>query len=110
MKGKKGFEMAISTIVLLILALILLIALITAFVATNKNFVETIKAYFSSSNVDTIKTQCNNLALSNGGYEYCCEEELIKLSSKQEFEMTCLNASMQGWGSEINTMDCGEVC
>jgi hypothetical protein len=110
LKSKRSFEMAFSTIIVIILSLILLVMLIVIFNKSAGGFTDKITNYFTSSNVDTVKDSCNLYVDQNSIYEYCCVKKTIKLSSKQKYEMTCMNASQQSWGSSITKMDCTNAC
>ena len=108
--NKKGYEMAFSTIVVIILSLMVLVFLIMALTGSFKDFREKIGVYFSSSNVDLVIESCNNLVLQNSNYEYCCVDKTVRLSRRNKFEMNCLAASEESWGAGINKLDCGGIC
>ena len=111
MKNKRGMELPIGTIVIIIISLVLLVGLIFMFVGTERNFFETVQSYVSDSNVDAIVTSCNTAADTEASYEYCCVKKQIRLDKKDEFEMTCSEASAESWGNRISDLDCGEeVC
>lgn len=109
-KNKKALEMAFNSIVIIIISLVILAALLFMFTKSSSVFSEKIMSYFSSSNVDFIKTYCNDISNRGETYEYCCVSKIVKLSSKQKLELTCSNASMTSWGSDINKLDCGGIC
>jgi len=107
---KKGIELATNAIVITIIALVLLILLITFLTGGFKGFKEKISIYLSSSNVDDIKTSCNQLALQDSKFEYCCVNKTVKLSGTQKMELTCFQATNQTWGIEITKLECSGVC
>ena len=90
--NKKGLELAINTIVILVLAILVLIFLVLFFTGASNDFITKIKSYFSYSNVDQIAEKCNILADTNSEYSYCCEEITVKYfqnDKKVEDEFTC---------------------
>jgi hypothetical protein len=109
-KNRKGFEMAFSTIVVIILALLLLATIIFIFSKSASSFREKISGYFSSSNVDSIIEKCSTLAISGGSFEYCCVNNTVKFSSKDKQELTCLQASNFSWGMKIGELNCENIC
>lgn len=110
MKSKKSMEMAVSTLVIIIISLLVLIGLIVILTSTEKNFVEAIKLYFTSSNLDKVVENCNTLVITNADYEYCCTKKTIKLSSKEKFELSCFEASAKSWGDNIDKLNCEGMC
>lgn len=108
--NKKGFEMAISTIILIILSLIVLIALILVFTKSTGTFSERISSLLGNSNIDSVKDSCNLLVNQNSAYEYCCVNKTIKLSLNKKVEMPCNLARAESWGKSINELNCVEVC
>ena len=110
-KNKKGLEMAFSTIVVTVLAVILLVIVITFLMGGFKTFREKVGVYFSESNVDSVVDSCNFLVEQNSAYEYCCANKTIKLSAKQNLQMSCSMASNQSWaGNRIKELNCAGIC
>ena len=111
--NKRGFEMVMSTIVIIILALILLIVILFFFMNSSGTFAETIKSYFSYSNVDNSVQSCNILVQSGNTYSFCCEKKMIKYyqnGSKGQKEFSCDELSNEGFISgKINKLDCGGI-
>ena len=110
MKGKRGFELAFSSIVVIVLSLFVLIALFLIFSNASSSFKEKIGLFTPASNIDTFVSSCNNLASTTQSYEYCCEKKTARVSSKEKLEITCLGAMNQSWGSSINELNCEGVC
>ena len=109
-KTKKGLEMAFNTIIIMVLAIALLVFLVFMLSSASSSFREKIGTYFSSSNVDMVKENCNNLASSNSNYEFCCVLKEVKLGKKLKVETTCFGASNYSWGGDIANVDCEGVC
>jgi len=106
---KKGLELAINTIVILILAVLILAALILFFTGSFTTFYEKIKGYSSYSNVDNVVNGCNILVDTNGQHSYCCEKKTVKYinkGDKDEGEFSCLEASNQEFGNGIKRLNC----
>lgn len=97
---KKGFELAISTIILLIIGLLVLIALILAFTGVFANFWSKIRGY-SGSEVDNLAKLCDTQCRLDNKYSFCCEEKKL---GKQN--TTCLDERIK-IECEIN---CGDIC
>ena len=107
---KRGLELATNAIVVTIIALVLLILLIASLTGGFKTFKEKISLYLSSSNVDDIKNSCNQFAMQDAKFEYCCVNRTVKISSNQKLQLTCLESTNQTWGAEINKIDCLGAC
>jgi len=109
-KQKKGMEMTIATVIAILIGLFLLVAVLLSFTSTEGKFRDVVSGFFSSSNVDQVVNQCNRNVDLNEQYEYCCTDKTIKLSSKEEVIMPCMNASVETWGSRINELNCEAIC
>jgi len=107
--NKKGLEMAIGTIVIIVLALVLLASSLYILTRAKGEFAQTIKSYFTKTNVDLIKSQCNRLAESEASYEYCCVDREVKLEREKKF-MNCLEAGEEIWGEDIVKLNCEGIC
>lgn len=59
MKSKRGLEMAISTLIVIILSIMVLIALVFVFSKSTGGFKDRVFGFFSNSNVDDVVRQCN---------------------------------------------------
>jgi|SRR3989344_8429459 len=77
MKNKKGVELAISTIILLILGILVLIGLVSILVVGWGNFKMYMGAVMGS---DTAQTQkmCKIQCQLDNSYDYCCEEKMVR--------------------------------
>jgi hypothetical protein len=108
--NKKGMELAFSSIVYIILAILILISLFIFFSGGFQSFKEKINMFISQSNVDNTIQSCNNLALIDAKYEYCCINKTVKISSKEKYQLTCYNLANKSWGKDITVLDCKEQC
>ncbi|MBM3247592.1 hypothetical protein FJZ17_03595 [Candidatus Pacearchaeota archaeon] len=110
MKGKRGVELAFNTIILIVLGIIVLVAIVLLFNRASGSFGEKINSFFTSSNVDTIVSQCNTLGEQEQKYEFCCVNKTVKLSRQEKLELTCELAGNKTWGSKIMELNCGSAC
>ncbi len=111
---KRGFELAINTLILMILGVLLLAILIVFFTMGSSNFMDSIKMYFSYSNVDSVVTSCNLFADSNVVYRYCCEQNKVKYyvnGSKMSGDFTCHGMLNESFANNLKEMNCdGASC
>lgn len=107
---KRGFELALNTIVIMILAFLLLVAMIFFFTSSSKGFMDTIKSYISYSNVDSVIEGCNIMVDSASTYNFCCEQRDVKYylnGEKTDGMFSCDELSSQEFiGGKINMLDC----
>ena len=95
-KNKKGLELAISTIILLILGIFVLVGLISILVMGWGNFKMYIGAILGSD-IAQAKKMCNIQCNLDNNYDYCCEDKEVK---KETY--TCKDEILKG--------DCGIDC
>ncbi len=107
---KKGLEMAINTIVLIILALVVLIAAIFIFSRSSSAFADKINSFISSSNVDSTIDSCNILANQESRFDYCCVKKSVKISRSEILNVTCSEATEKSWAKDIQKLNCEGVC
>jgi hypothetical protein len=73
MVGKKGAELAISTIVVIVVSIVVLVVLIVGFTSGWGNLWGNISAFFGGSNVDSMVQACNVACTTQGQNAYCNE-------------------------------------
>ena len=78
-----GFELAISTLIVIILAVLVLIALILVFTGSFGKFSSTIKNFFVSD-VEAIKSACRSACDGNLQYDFCCRERDVNFGTGKE--------------------------
>ena len=76
MKDKRGIQLAISTLILLILGIIVLIGLVGVLVMGWGDFKTQIKMFLGSETASAQK-QCKIQCGLDNNYDYCCEEKTI---------------------------------
>lgn len=108
--NKKGMEMAINTIVTMVLALMILLFMFLFFTDAGGEFVGKIKGHSSYSNVDAIIDKCNFHVESDAKYSYCCEKWDVRyldegLEEKGEFN--CLEVGNRF--GRVDGLNCGGI-
>ena len=98
--NKRGFEMAISTLVVIVLAIMVLVALALAFTGSFDKFVSYIRG-FSGSDINNQQKLCQSQCDLNSVQDFCCQEKTI---SKEK--VTCQDKRLD-IGCIIN---CEGVC
>ncbi|MEK6872995.1 MAG: hypothetical protein AABW90_03205 [Nanoarchaeota archaeon] len=111
--NKKGLELAINTIVILVLAIVILLFLVLFFTEAGKDFFKKIRGYSSEVNVDEIITSCNILADTNSVYEFCCGKKVVKYyknDKKIEGDFSCNELTNKTFiNNKISSLDCGKI-
>ena len=117
--NKKGAEMTISTLVIIVLAIIVLVVLALGFGAGWTNLWSKISGYFTPVNVDTIKQACNYACTTQAKNDYCClKRDLIVLDKDgkkdtktyaKDNAKTCFQLENSGLGFESCDLKCVEV-
>jgi len=113
MKEKKGLEMALTTVILIILSISVLTVLIVYFNSQTGFFSRFFKTHTSVSNVDSVISACNALVSTGSYYTYCCELKEVKLEGETSVKkFTCDDARIESWaGGRIQELNCvNTVC
>jgi len=97
-KNKRGLELAISTIILLLLGILVLIGLITILIMGWDNFKMNI-GIILGSDISQMQKQCKLQCELNNNYDYCCE---IKKIDNNEY--TCDNLI------DDCEIECNDIC
>lgn len=110
--NKRGFELTISTLILMILGAVLLAVLIIFFTMGSTAFMDTISGFFSYSNVDPVVSSCNVFAASEKVYNYCCEKNKVKYyvnGTKSSEFFSCNELLNQSFVTNLKEMNCREI-
>lgn len=75
--NKRGAELAIGTLVIIVLAVIVLVVLVAGFSMGWGNLWGNISAFFGGSNVDTIAKACNTACLTESKDAWCNEQRTV---------------------------------
>jgi hypothetical protein len=106
--GKKGLEMAVTTVILIILSISVL-TLLVIFLNSQTGFLARwFKTQTTESNVDAVVSSCNNLVMIESVYAYCCEKKEVRFEAGvASVRVTCSEASSADWSSNrIQKLDC----
>lgn len=106
--NKKGFELAMNTMVIVILAIIFLVAMIVIFNYQTGFFSSMLRNFSGKSNVDAVVIACNSLVNQQANYEYCCVSKDIAMG-KENLNMTCSEMAGKSYGNGISKMSCENV-
>jgi len=87
--NKKGFELAISTLVVIVLGMLILLALSLAFTGGFKKFWDTIRGY-SGSDIDNLNKICKSQCDLMREQDFCCGDKLL---GKEK--ITCLDKRLK---------------
>ena len=107
-RGKKGLELTISTLIIIVLSILILIALLVIWNRQTGIFSDFLKNISGKSNIDSLVTSCNSLQSQQSVYEYCCMEKEVKLSEeKDKLKLTCKELSERDFtGGRIQELNC----
>jgi len=107
--NKKGAEMTIGTLVIIVLAVIVLVILVLGFTTGWNNLWDNISNFFSGGgDVKTIVNQCTVAATVSNTFDYCCKAREVKFSEKEEI-ITCADTRISGMlGEGITPLTCPE--
>ena len=101
--NKKGAELTIGTLVIIVLAVIVLVVVALGFGMGWGNLWDKIKGYFGGGvNVDSIKQSCTYACTTKASYDFCSLKRTVTLQDKTKIEKTCkeLADSYSGLGFE----------
>ncbi len=84
--NKKGVQLTLETVLLLILAVMAVVMLSLYFTGSFKGLFEKIETFYSKTNVDEVIKSCNLLADSGSDYSFCCDEKKVKYYEISEGE------------------------
>ena len=114
MKGKKGMEMAVSTIVIIVLAVLVLVGLLVILNQQTGIFSDFLNNIAGKTNVDSLVTSCNSLVTQQIVYDYCCVEKEVKYKVEgkiKEEKMTCKELAEKSFvAGRIDKLGCGNAC
>ncbi len=90
MINKKGFELAMSTLIILILGIIVLIGLILVFTGALDVFKDSTEPFLDTARSSSIKQACSLACENSDALTYCCEKYSI-----DEKEIECSDQRLQ---------------
>jgi len=123
MRNKKGMEMAVTTVIMIILSITVLTILVIFFNSQTGFLDKWFKTQSTASNIDAVVSACDGLVTSQSIYAYCCEEKEIRFGEKgkvvdgeivknKDTQMTCEKVAESDWGKgRVRKMECDEgIC
>jgi hypothetical protein len=112
MKSKKGAEMTIGTIIVIILALVVLVVLIYGFSTGWSNLWQNILGYGGGTvNVQTVVDSCSLACTTQATYDYCQKTRTVVMDTTKtgSKSMTCKQLEAQNVGLSCSNLDCASV-
>ncbi len=108
MRDERGMQMAISTIILIVLGILILMGLTFMLVGQFGLFKSKVISS-DESNVDSFVSGCNLLAQSEQSYSYCCDIQTV-YAGDRELEVSCSESIEFDWvGGRISRLDCSLI-
>ena|SRR3989344_8670080 len=89
MINKRGAELAISTLVIIVIAVVVLIVIIVGFTTGWSQLWMNINAFFGGSNIDSIVKACNTACLTQSTDAWCNQQRTINGVSLITTPQTC---------------------
>ena len=111
MKNKMGVELAVTTVIMIILSIAILTILVI-FVNSQTGF---LSKYFrtqtTESNVDVVVSACDGLVTTESVYAYCCEKKEVSFGEGVSgVKVTCEEVAKADWSlGKVREMDCSAV-
>jgi len=106
--SKKAAELAVGTIVIIILALIVLVVLTMGFtMGWTQLWDKMIGFSGGEDNVQTIVQQCSIACTAGSQYDYCTKTQEVNQENKDAIDMTCKQVeSITGSGLSCDSITC----
>ncbi len=106
MVNKKGQEMSVTTIILIILGLVVMVVLILGFTMGWGKIKDLI---IPSNNIKTIADSCKIACGTDQKYAYCFEKRELKTKDETLKDITCYSLAKKKpiYGIETCAIDCG---
>jgi len=111
MKDKRGMEMAVTTVIMIVLSISILTVLLLFWNSQTGVFSRFAKTYNTESNVDAFVGNCNSLLGRESYYAFCCEgRDAYFGKDVAPLKTTCGEAVDLEWaGGRIESYDCSTV-
>ena len=93
-ENKKGQNMSLTTILLMVLGIVVVVLLIWGFSTGWTGFWERINPFGKDTNIDSVRSSCN-LACSSGSVGYCKDPVTLKLSDGRTLKGSCDNLNSE---------------
>ena len=110
LREKRGMEMAITTVIMIILSISILTVLVIFFNSQSGFLSRVLKSSASESNVDLILNTCLLLSETESSYSYCCDRREVIINSKTKEVMACKDMEGKTWsGNKLGEYDCTNI-
>ncbi len=103
MVNKKGQEMSVATLVLIVIGIVVLVMLILGFSMGWQNLWGKINIFGGGSNVETVVQACKLAAQSDSTFSYCNEFKKVTINGQTQY-INCQAEQITGLDK---TLDCG---
>lgn len=101
--GKRGQNLTLGTLILIILGIAVLVFLIFGFSVGWNNMFDRITQFGGSSNVDTIKQACSIACSTNSQAAFCDEERTVKFGDdRDDLERRTCNSLVNVQGVNVD--------
>lgn len=115
--NKKGMELAVGTLIVIILSVFVLIALLIIWNQQTGIFSDFLKNIAGKTNIDSLVTSCNSFVTQQAFYDYCCVKRDVNyegiVEGKRkiiEQELTCKELSGKTFtGGRIEKLNCENI-
>lgn len=109
--NKKGAEMTVGTLIIILLALLVLVVLVFGFTTGWSNLWSKIVNFFGGgSNVDSVKQACEVACATNAKYEYCCVVRDVRTQQgASAVKETCNSFNVGCTSFSCSPADCARV-
>jgi len=87
MVNKKGQEMSITTLLLIVIGIVVLVLVILGFIMGWQNLLDKVNIFRPSSNIDSLVQSCNLALIQPGAF---CEYKSVTLDGKSQY-VNCLD-------------------
>jgi len=104
MVNKKGQEMSVATLVLIVIGIVILVLLVLGFSMGWQNLWNKINIFGGGSNVEAVTQACKISASSASTYSYCSEFKKVTIDGKIQY-INCQDSRVAGIE---NPLDCGK--
>ena len=108
-KNKKGLQLAVSTIIIIILGILVLVGLLFLWNQQTGVFSDFLGNIVGKTNVDAVVVSCNALYNQQSFYDFCCVKREVRyeLNGKIEKEkISCLEFSEKDIGARVEKLNC----
>ena len=110
---KRGLELAIGTLIIIILAILVLVAILVIWNYQTGIFSDFLRNLQGKTNVDSLVTACNSLVTQNSVYNYCCVKKDVRYQENEKIlkdKLTCQELSeKQFTGDRIEKLNCEDA-